>query len=80
MSQSLNRQATQSVSERIVEAVADAKDVSSLELDPLYDVVDPDALDGFFQAGAAGRIEFIYEGCEVVVHADGDVDVTAPGR
>jgi len=80
MSQFLNRQATQSVSERIVEAVADAKDVSSLELDPLYDVVDPDAMDGLFQAGAAGRIEFVYEGCKVVVHADGDVDVTAPGR
>ena len=30
--------------------------------------------------GTTGRVEFVYEGCEVVVHADGDVDVAAPGR
>jgi hypothetical protein len=80
MSQFLNRQATQSVSERIVEAVADAKDVSSLELDPLYDVVDPDALDGFFQGGAAGLIVFIFVGWVVVVPGAGDVADPAPGR
>jgi ethanolamine ammonia-lyase large subunit len=70
----------QSVAAQVVDAVADATGDSVLSLDPLYEVVDPDALESLFQVGTTGRVEFVYEGCEVVVHADGDVDVAAPGR
>jgi len=50
-----------------------------LELEPLYSVVDPDAL--FRQSGessAAVTLHFTMEGCEVVVHNDGEVLVVPP--
>lgn len=74
-----------SVSQRVVAAVADARDEDPLELPPLYDVIDPDALDQLFNREVAGgrtgpgRVIFILAGCEVVVHSDGEVDATAPG-
>lgn len=73
------------ISERVVTAVADALDVDSLELPPLYDVIDPDALDQLFEHGFSagksgpGRVSFTMAGCEVVVHGDGEVDATARG-
>lgn len=72
------------VSKRVIAAVADALDVDPLELPPLYDVVDPDALDQLFDHGSPaggngpGRVVFTMADCEVVVHSDGSVDVTAP--
>lgn len=74
---------TGSVSERVVHAVARARDVDPLELDPLYDSVDPDALERLFDASSAsdsavqGRIVFGMAGCEVTVRSDGRVDVDA---
>lgn len=73
------------VSEQVVSAVAAACDIDPLELPPLYDVIDPDALDRLFEHGALaegnsiGRVTFTMAGCEVVVHSDGAVDATAPG-
>ena len=69
------------VSEAVVTAVADAKGVDPLDLDPLYDSVDPDALDGIF-GGTTGRasgteIRFEMAGCEVVVR-EGEEVVVAP--
>ena len=73
------------VSERVILAVADAKGVDPCDLDtPLYDVVDPDALNKIFGSAdrprTAGRIIFTMAGCEVVVHGDGDVDATPAGE
>lgn len=74
------------VSQRVVAAVADARDVDPLELPPLYDVIDPDALDQLFAQDARGsekgprRVIFVVAGCEVVVHSDGGVDVTVSGE
>jgi len=74
------------VSERVVMAVSEARDTDPLELPPLYDVVDPDALDALFASGAGesqagpGNVTFVFDGCEVIVHSDGEVDVTAPGE
>lgn len=74
---------TGAVSERVVHAVARARDVDPLELDPLYDTVDPDALDKLFGTSTAsdstvhGRIVFGVAGCEVTVYSDGSVDVDA---
>lgn len=72
------------ISERVVTAVATARDEDPLELPPLYDVIDPDALDQLFDHGieggrsGPGRVIFILAGCEVIVHSDGEVEVTAP--
>lgn len=69
------------VSERVVHAVAAARDVDPLELEPLYDTVDPDALDRLFASSATpdpavrGRIVFGMAGCEVTVYDDGRIDV-----
>lgn len=63
----------------VVEAVARAEGVDPLDLPvPLYDAIDPDALDALFQSGDAGvdgYIEFVYYGYEVTVTADGGVAV-----
>lgn len=58
----------------IVEAVADRAEVSPSSLPPLFDVVDPDALEALFDCqgdGArSGAVEFTYAGYSVVVRYD----------
>lgn len=72
------------VSQRVISAVADVRGRSPLELPPLYSVIDPDALDRLFDSGGArsqntlDRVVFTFDGCEVVVYSDGEVNVTAP--
>lgn len=73
---------TGSISNEVVLAVARATNSDPTELDPLYEVVDPDALDQLFQPQfngterRGGRVMFSIDGCEVTVHANGDIDVT----
>ncbi|PSP78477.1 hypothetical protein BRC81_08010 [Halobacteriales archaeon QS_1_68_20] len=71
------------ISEKVVEAVADAEGTSPLDLrPPLYRVVDPDALDKLFSPPSLehgqpdGEVTFEYRGYEVTVRADGSVSVT----
>lgn len=71
-----------SVSERVIEAVAAAKGVDPLDLGLcLYDVIDPDALDKLFQPTPtgvprqSGQVSFTLDGCEVTVHSSGEVTV-----
>ncbi|MFC6826559.1 HalOD1 output domain-containing protein [Halopelagius fulvigenes] len=51
-------------------------------LDPLYTVVNPDALDAMFRddgsPAIAGRVRFTYHDCDVAVRSDGVVTVTPP--
>lgn len=65
------------VTEAVVATVAEARGVGSLDLSPLYYAVDPDALSEFVRPEAPGAqslaVEFRYEGCDVVVRADGEV-------
>lgn len=73
------------VTEAVVDAVAEAKGVDPLELEPLYTVVDPDALNNMFRpavgsASSALELSFSMEGCEVVVRGDGEVAVTPPAE
>ncbi|WP_435157149.1 HalOD1 output domain-containing protein [Haladaptatus sp. DFWS20] len=50
----------------------------------LYDSVDPDALDTIFSqkhSGGSredGKVIFTAQGCEVVVHGDGEIHIYAP--
>jgi hypothetical protein len=72
----------ETLTESIVLAVADAVETDPLDLDPLHDSVDPDALDQLFSPAAdeadsvRGRVEFRYADCDVAVYADGRVVVT----
>lgn len=70
----------ESVSQTVVGAVAEATDVDPLALDPpLYEVIDPDALDRLFdKARSEVQIEFTMAGCQVRVHGAGSVVVVPP--
>lgn len=71
-----------SLSYRVIEAVADAKGTEPAALDPLYHVIEPDALDSLFANTAngrprsLGRVLFVFAGCEVAIDADENIDVT----
>lgn len=69
------------MSETVVTAVAEAKGVDPLDLDPLYDSIDPDALNSLFSTrpGASAsptELRFETSGCEVVVREGGTVVVS----
>lgn len=71
-------------SERVVRAVAAYSDADPLELRPLQEVIDAEALDALFeptarrQQLAPGHVRFVYEDREVTVFSDGSVDVSEP--
>lgn len=68
--------ANEAPSEAVVKAVASLTNMSVLELDPLYDVIDPDALDELFgneddRAARRGRsLTIVFNDCEVTVTCD----------
>jgi len=55
----------------IVEAVAETTGVDPLDCPPLWEVVDPEALDALFLEGTRGTVTFEYAGCRVAVE-DGE--------
>jgi hypothetical protein len=63
----------------LVKALAEAKGVSPTELDnPLYDTVDPEALDELVDStddGTGLRLLFELEGYQATVTASGDVEL-----
>lgn len=62
----------------VLEAVSSASDTPAVDLPPLYDAVDPDALNSLFSApGTSGEISFRYAGYTVTVSADRTVEVSA---
>ena len=72
-------------SQAIIEAIARAEgvDVTAIEppeYDPLYAVVNPEALDELFRTPPGppetARVYLEYEGYEIVVHGDGRVELT----
>lgn len=71
------------VSQRIVQAAATITDVDPLELPPLFEAVDPDALDALVSSSAASGtgplVEFRYEGYVVTVAQGGEVALSKPG-
>lgn len=73
------------ISETVVMTVAKAKGVDPLDLEPLYTVIDSDALNSMFRPSvgsppATMELRFSMEGCEVVVRGDGEVAVTPPAE
>lgn len=70
------------ISAAVVDALADANGVDPLELDPLYETIDPDALDSLFSTtdGSTrthhGKVRFTTNGYEVEVTSTGRVHLT----
>lgn len=64
-----------SFNESVVEEVAKEKGVDAVEIPPLYDTIDPEALDSLFQNTDSGSIHFIYCEYDVSVFSDGRVIV-----
>ncbi|WP_049890196.1 HalOD1 output domain-containing protein [Natronorubrum sulfidifaciens] len=73
-----------SISLSVIEALAAETDTDPIELEPLYHVIDPEALDQLFQQGTAtdAAVTFPYGGHTVEVRGDGTiiVDGTVHGR
>lgn len=71
------------VSDRVIAEVAATKGADPLDLDPLYERIELDALNALYERGeqrqarSPDHIEFTYCGCEVVVARDGSVTVSA---
>lgn len=72
------------VSEVVVRRVADREGCDPVSLEPLYHVVDPEALDALVETTRHGldrsptRVSFTYCGYEVVIERDGTVRVSKP--
>lgn len=67
---------SRSPSERLVHAVAEQTNTDPVELPPLYDTIDPDALDALLSTLEGGKIEFQYAGHAVRLESDGVVHLT----
>lgn len=63
----------ESVTEAVVAAVAEAEGADPTDLDPLFGVIDPDALEALVAPGIDGHVAFDYHGHRVVVEGTGDV-------
>lgn len=65
----------------IIEALAIATDCKPQELDPLYDSVDPDAVNTLVRSNASkstdsiSTISFTHAGHDVTIHSDGELVV-----
>ena len=60
----------------LVEAVASEAGCHPVDLPPLYDTLDPDALDRLFPLGGDGELVVCYQGYEVTLRAADDITVT----
>lgn len=70
--------AEESVAAVVSRSVASVAGVPDERLPPLYEAVDPDALERLFADGAEGYVAFRYNGLWVVVTASGTVEVREP--
>jgi hypothetical protein len=74
------------LTEKTVETIAETKGQSVYELKPLYNVIDPEALDALFAPRAdgtsrpVGEVSFHYEGYWVTVSSEGVVEIQPDDR
>jgi len=67
------------VSTAVVERVSTATDTPALELPPLRDAVDPDAINELFaEQPTTASVRFRYAGRAVTVHPDRTITVSEP--
>ena len=62
-------------SQTVVRAVAEVSGADPLETPPLYEAVDPEALDHLFRGRPGGTVTFDYDGYTVTVRSDAEVIV-----
>lgn len=76
--QSVKQMCDEPVTVQIIERIADREQLDPRDLDrPLYDAVDPDALDALFRCDDADvTVEFRYLGYRVVVDGEGEIEIT----
>lgn len=69
-----------SPSDRVVQTIADREGVDPTELPPLFESVDPDALDALLRRDdtAGAQVTFTHHGHEVTVRSDGRVSLSSP--
>jgi len=65
-----------SLTETIVLELSEVTGIDPLDLPPLYDAVDVDAMQQLFDRGDDVEVEFAVAGCEVTVRGREDVTVT----
>ncbi|MCU4753712.1 hypothetical protein OB919_17275 [Halobacteria archaeon AArc-curdl1] len=64
------------MSMRVIDAIAAELDIDPLELDtPLFEVINPEALDRLFRDDVDCTVSFAYDDYEVTVSNDGTVTV-----
>ena len=70
-----------SPSTAVIDTVATAVDTDPINMQPLYESVDPDALDTLIQSNGAATergtvtVSFVFAGRQVTVHSTGEVVV-----
>ena len=65
----------ETIPERVIRNVADANGVDAVELPPLYDAIDPEALSAVVTTMSGGGISFTYAEREVTVTSDGEISL-----
>ncbi|WP_049888419.1 MULTISPECIES: HalOD1 output domain-containing protein [unclassified Natrinema] len=74
---------TESVSSAVIAAVATHRETDPTQLPPLYEWIDPDALDALFtpvrSGPRSGRLEFTYDGHTIAVDCTDGVSVSVDG-
>lgn len=74
------------LSATIVTTISSVRDKPVTDLPPLYDTIDPDALDVLFQPSQGGcsrnegELSFPFDEVSVTVHASGEIEFTFPIR
>lgn len=77
--------AEQPLSTAIAEAVATVTNTRVTDVDPLYEVLNPDALNRLYEPASngarrenGGHTTFTVHGCDVTVFADGSIELSPP--
>lgn len=66
-----------SIVDRVLAAVAKEERCGTLDLPPLYDVVDPDALERVLQGTGVNEVSFSYHGYSISIVRNGRISVTS---
>lgn len=64
-----------SVSEKVVQKVAEQSDTDALELPPLFHTLDPDSLDTLIQGMGEGEVSFDYAGYNITVDSQEAIEL-----
>jgi hypothetical protein len=73
-----DRDVSERPSTNVIRAVAEVKDVAPTEFQPLYEVIEPAALDALVGPAVEGSttVSFYYAGCSLTVYPDGRAEAS----